>query len=255
MAANGDEPVVNEVTISYVQENLPPRIKSFSAMEPGEIIVPANFNPGNQVFEPTSPSRGGIFTTLEPAGQKKEGRRKTLWKKGYQTLKWEVEDPNDDKLGYELLFRRDGSQASWLPMAEDLTETHYSFDAAALPDGEYRFLLRAVDRIDKGSGKALTTEQVSEAVIVDNSVPKLASVQRTEQGLAVELTDALSPLRTARVSVDAGAWSSVSAADGLLDGRREQLILPFPESARLLLLQAMDAAFNVVTFDLSEELP
>jgi hypothetical protein len=256
VAANGEEPVVTEVTISYVQENLAPRIKRFGAMAPGEIIVPANFNPGNQVFEPTSPSRGGIFTTLEPAGQKAEGRQKTLWKKGFQTLTWEADDPNEDELVYSLMFRRDDSgNDAWLQMAEELDKTHYSFDSAALPDGTFRFLLRAADRNGRGADSGLVTEEMSDAVVVDNSVPTLISTERADEKLNIEIRDALSPLRSVRVSLDAGEWEPLAASDGLLDGRREQLSVPLPDSADLLLLQVMDAAFNVVTFDLSEELP
>ena len=224
-------------------------------MSPGEIIVPANFNPGNQVFEPTSPTRGGIFTTLVPAAQKSEGRRKTLWKKGYQTLTWEAEDPNGDDLSYELLFRRDGSDEAWLPMANDLDKTSYSFDAAALPDGTYRFLLRAADGAGAGGDEGLTSEQISESVVVDNSVPTKVAAKLGDEGVEVEILDALSPLRMVRASVDAGEWVSLAAADGLLDGRKERVIVPLSDSASLLLLQVMDAAFNVVTFDLSEELP
>jgi hypothetical protein len=255
VAADGREPVVTDVTISYVQENLAPRIKEFSAMGPGEIVVPANFNPGNQVFEPTSPTKGGMFTTLEPGGQASENRRKTLWKKGFQTLTWEATDPNEDELTFELLFRRDGSEDRWLRMADELEESYYSFDSAALPDGTFRFLLRATDRTGGGADAGLVAEEISEPVIVDNSIPALISAKRSGQVISAEVSDALSPLRTARVSVDAGKWRSLVASDGLLDGRDERLEVAVPESAELLLLQVMDAAFNVVTFDLSEELP
>jgi hypothetical protein len=255
VSANGEEPVVTDVTVSYLQENLAPRIKEFTAMSPGEIIVPANFNPGNQVFEPTSPARGGIFTTLEPAVQESEGRRKTLWKKGFQTLIWEAEDPNGDDLSYELSFRRDGSDEDWLPMADDLDKTNYSFDAAALPDGTYRFLLRAADGTGAGGDEGLTSERMSEAVVVDNSVPTKIAAKLGDGGVEVEILDALSPLRMVRASVDAGEWLPLAAADGLLDGRKERVVVPLTDSANLLLLQVMDAAFNVVTFDLSEELP
>ncbi|MDH3255972.1 MAG: hypothetical protein OEM62_13335, partial [Acidobacteriota bacterium] len=254
-SANGREPTLTDVTVSYVQENLAPRVERFTVREPGEIIVPANFNPGTQVFEPTSPTRGGIFTTLVPAERKDEGRRKTLWKKGYRTLTWDAEDPNDDDLVYSLRFRRESPPSEWLQMAEDLEDTHYSFDAAALADGTYRFLLQAVDRPDDGADEGLMAEEISEPVIIDNSVPELNGVERTDRGLEIELTDAWSPLRSVRVSVDAGDWRQLTAADGLLDGRREKLIIALPESADLLLVQAMDASFNLVTFDLSKELP
>ncbi len=42
-------PVLYGVELSYRQENLPPRITAFAALDPGQILVPATFNPANQV--------------------------------------------------------------------------------------------------------------------------------------------------------------------------------------------------------------
>ena len=71
--------------------------------------------------------------------------------------------------------------------------------------------------------------------------------------MTVALKDALSPLRDAVVSIDAGDWRPAVAADGLLDGRRETLRIERPEGARMLLLRVSDAAHNVITFDLLAE--
>jgi hypothetical protein len=71
----------------------------------------------------------------------------------------------------------------------------------------------------------------------------------------VEVQDGSSPLREAEYSVDAGQWLPAEAVDGLLDGQHERLRLEVPESGSLVLLRIMDAAFNVVTFDLSQEGP
>ena len=55
----GGSPRLYEVDLSYRQENLRPRIASFVPLEPGQVLVPANFNPANQVFEPAHPAQGG----------------------------------------------------------------------------------------------------------------------------------------------------------------------------------------------------
>jgi hypothetical protein len=254
-AADHVSPEITEVVISYVQENLAPRVKSLSVLDPGEIIVPANFNPGSQVFEPIHPSRDGIFTTLEPSPPEGERRRKTLWKKGFRTLTWEAEDPNEDELIYELMFRREEPQTEWLPMQADLEGDFYSFDATALADGTYRFLLKVFDRRGAGLDAGLGVEEISEPVVIDHAPPVLESAASKEGRIELTVRDALSPLRQASISVDAGEWRSAVPEDGLLDGRREKLSLEAPEGARLLLLQVMDSAFNLVTFDLSRELP
>ena len=109
VAGGAGSPRVYSTELSYRQENLKPRIDSFMALEPGQILVPANFNPGNQAYEPAHPTKDGIFTTLEAAPADEAGRVKPLWKKGYRSLRWTASDPNDDKLACSLSFRPAGS--------------------------------------------------------------------------------------------------------------------------------------------------
>ena len=253
VAADGRSPSLSEVMLSYKQLNLPPKIKSLTLLDPGEILVPANFNPSSQVFEPAHPNRQGIFTTLTPAKPGEEARLKTLWKRGYRTLRWEAEDPNEDELTYELSFRLANSPGEWLTVVDDLEEEHYSFDATVLPDGVYRFQLRVSDRSPLQADKALQEEEVSEPVLIDHTPPVLTRITKQGERWQVEIEDALNPLREAVFSVDAGEWQPASVVDGLLDGQQETLILSPSESGRLVLLRVTDAAFNVVTFDILQE--
>jgi hypothetical protein len=255
-------PRLDSVELTYRQENLRPRVTSFTVLDPGEILVPAGFNPTQQVFEPVSPNRDGIFTTLDDGSSAAEGRTKTLWKKGWRSLQWEVEDPNEDELVYSLHFRRgdEGAEGGWLPVVEELEDTSFGFDATALPDGLYRFRLVASDAAENAPGEGLVGEELSEPVVIDHSPPALVEAGRTRGGegggtLRVVVEDAWNPLRSAEVSVDATGFEPAPAADGLLDGRREALELAVPEGAKLLLLRLTDAAFNTVTFDLSDRLP
>lgn len=243
--------------LSYRQENLSPRIDGLAALEPGQILVPQNFNPSNQVYEPAHPTREGIFTTVGQPADEDDGRTKPLWKKGFRTLRWAASDPNQDSLEYELSFRPADSDGDWLRVADELTETYYAFDATALPDGVYRFRLRASDRSSNDPGSALTAERVSDPVVVDNTTPVMVKLDRpsgTGGKVRATVRDSANPLREAMVSVDAQEWKPVPSADGLIDGQTETLIVD-PGAAKpggLLLLRVTDAAYNVVTFNLSE---
>ena len=249
-AAGGQSsPRITETELSYRQENLAPKIARLSAMEPGQILVPANFNPGNQIYEPAHPARDGIFTTLTPSDEDGDTRWKPLWKKGYRTLRWDASDPNGDKLKYAMEFKPEGADG-WLPMTKDLDEDHYGFDETVLPDGVYRFRLRASDSEANADGGSLEGEETSEPVVVDNTPPKLRGVRRSGSRLLIDLEDALSPMREAMMSVDGAEWLPAHAEDGLLDGRRETLVVNAPAGAHLLLARVTDAANNVVTFDL-----
>jgi hypothetical protein len=240
--------------LTYRAENARPRIRRFYAMEPGELLAPSSFSPANQVYEPAHPDRQGFFTPFAPATAGDETRWKTLWKKGHRTLRWEAEDSNQDRLEYRLEFRFEGagSEGAWLPMAENLTETSYGFDETVLPDGLYRFRVRASDAAANPAGEGLEAERLSEPLLVDGSPPRLVRARRDGTRLRVEVEDAWNPLRAAQWSADGAAWEDVTTTDDLVDGRREEIVLEPKPGARFVLLRVTDTAFNVGTFDLSE---
>lgn len=254
---NGASPELSRIAISYRQRNLPPRIKKLEVMGPGEVIVPAGFVPGSQTFEPSRPDKNGIFSALESPKSERDRQRKTLWKKGFRTLAWKAEDPNGDELRYALSFRRESSDMEWLPIRDGIKEEFFSFDATALPDGVYRFKLEAQDRHEHELDRPLRTEEVSEPAYVDHTPPRLVAKKAASGWLAVDLADAMSPLKEAVYSIDAREWLPAKVEDGLLDGLQDTLAIELPEKgeAQILLLRTSDAAFNAITFDLSRELP
>ncbi len=259
-AGEHNSPRLYETELSYRQENLTPKIVALQVLDPGQILVPASFNPTNQVYEPAHPNREGIFNSLTPApDEDSSGRTKVLWKLGYQTLRWTATDPNGDDLVYDLSFRpaseAGGKEGGWLQVVKDLKEDHYSFDATSLPDGVFRFRLRASDRPSNDPDAVLVAERVSDPVVIDHTPPELVKVEKEHDGklLRVTVRDALSPLREAVVSINAQEWKPVRTADGLLDARTETLLIETAKPGDLLLLRVTDAAHNVITFNLTSE--
>jgi hypothetical protein len=256
-SAGASPPVLYTADLSYRQENLSPRIDAFAALEPGQILVPQNFNPSNQVYEPAHPTREGIFTTVGQPADEDDGRTKPLWKKGFRTLRWSATDPNQDGLEYELSFRPADSDGDWMRVADELEDNYYAFDATALPDGVYRFRLQASDQPANDPGSAQVAERVSDPVVVDNTTPVMVKLDRPsgkDGRLRATVRDSASPIREAMFSVDAQEWKPVPSADGLIDGQTETLIVEPGDTkpGGLLLLRVTDAAYNVVTFNLSD---
>ena len=212
-AADGRSPLLSEVTVSFRQANLPPVVKSLVVLDPGQILVPANFNPAQQAYEPAHPNRDGIFTTVQPVVPESQKRLKTLWKRGFRTLRWEAEDPNEDQLGYVLSFRPADSDREWLKAADDLRQEHYSFDSTVLPDGRYRFRLQVFDRARDDDQERKSAEEISEPVLIDHSTPVLGDLSESDGQLQVTVEDRWNPLREAVYSVDAQEWRPAIPAD------------------------------------------
>lgn len=253
LSGGSASPRVARTELSYRQQNLRPAIERFSAMDPGQIPVPSGFNPSDQVYEPASPNREGIFTTLEPALSREE-RTKTVWRKGWRTLRWKVNDPNGDAVRTRLEVRAEQGDR-WYEMADDLSAEYWSFDATVLPDGDYRFRLTASDEAANETGAGLVATAFSEVVTIDHAPPELRSAKRSGDGARVTVYDAASPLRAAELSIDGAPWQPLASLDGLIDGRTEELLIDeIPATARLVLLRVGDAAFNDRTYDLGARL-
>lgn len=252
LASASLSPSVSEVSVSYRQKNLAPRISTLTVLGAGQVLVPANFNPTSQVFEPVSPSRDGIFTSLAPEVEGDGQRLKTLWKRGYRTLQWEATDPNGDQLSYRLEFRPDEESESWFPIVEEHAESYFSFDSTVLPDGVYRFRVTASDTAGNGDRESLETLRVSGPVAVDHTPPVLSSVGRQGSVLRFDIRDELNALSRAEYSLDGRRWLPAVPVDGLVDGRSESFELEVDAGVRLVLFRAMDSFFNLATFSLTE---
>ncbi|HVR30191.1 MAG TPA: hypothetical protein VMS86_11740 [Thermoanaerobaculia bacterium] len=251
-SSNDRSPEVHAVEISYLQSNQRPQLEELTVLDPGQILVPANFNPQSQVFEPASPNREGIFTPLREAGP--ERGLKTLWKRGFRTLRWTARDPNDDEITFAIHVRREDDTEGWLSMEDELEADRYSFDASVLPDGLYRFRVTVSDARSNVGAEALTASRTSEVVVIDHTPPAIVSTKPDGHRLRVVVEDTWNIVREAVVSTDAGPWENARVDDELLDSRRETLVLEPKLGARLLLLRLTDAAYNVMTYDLSEHL-
>lgn len=254
LSGNGERsPRVEGTEVSYRQLNARPRIEKFGVLDPGQVLVPTSFNPADQVYEPASPNRAGIFTTLGPPTSRDDARLKTVWKRGMRTLRWKGSDPNQDELEATIEVRREGSEA-WLPVVSAWRDEYYAFDASVLPDGRYRFRLTLSDRRGNPGDEALLATEESESVVLDQTPPTRSALGKRGARLTLPVADALSPVREAAISFDAGEWQPLATADGMLDGRVEELLLPpAPAGTRTVLVRVGDAAFNDATFDVSAE--
>jgi hypothetical protein len=163
---------------------------------------------------------------------------------------WQADDPDGDRLIYNLYFRGE-DESQWKLLRADMTENTYTLEADVLADGRYFFRVTASDRPSNPVDLARQAELVSAPVLIDNTPPMVTAGAPRRVGsrleIDVEAEDRGSVLRRCEYSVDAGSWSPVEAADGVTDSAKESFPIRlegFPLGEHLISIRVYDAAGN-----------
>lgn len=239
--------ILNSVTISYRQINLAPVIRSVSFLSPGEHFLPSG-NKQDQTFQSAIDRLVRRSANSEKKGPERRdtpARREYL--QGLQTILWEAEDPNQDRLLFNLKLSRSGD-SNWFLPGEGLEDLHFTLDTRKLPDGEYRVILEASDSPSNREEEAFTVEELSDPFLIDNTPPVIEIVESTKDQIRVKVTDAYSVIKIAEYSLDAGPWEPLHPADGLFDDRSESFTIPIHGSSkekRVLVISVMDTRKNI----------
>ena len=82
-----------------------------------------------------------------------------------------------------------------------------------------------------------------------NPLVQLSGLRRTGSSidLDVEAVDAASPLRRCEYSIDAGPWTPLEAADGVIDSPKENFhvrLQEVPPGEHVIVIRAVDSAGN-----------
>lgn len=251
-APSGEAPVVERVEASWAERNSRPIVENVTVLEPGAVFARGGAAAGTAVLSVTNPDELGAFAGLEPQREGSDTPGKRLYRKGFRTVTWKGTDPNGDFLRYDVEARRDGSP-TWFVIRKDVDDAFLSFDATPLPDGRYRFRVTASDRLSNPEGEALAATTEGDLVVLDATPPLLGVVSRRLEGdrvvLRVKAADALSSILRAEGTVSAERWKTLGAADGVLDGREEEIVFsaPKPAGPAFLAVRVVDAAGNVAS--------
>ncbi|MEM8607782.1 MAG: hypothetical protein AAGF92_11780 [Myxococcota bacterium] len=167
-------------------------------------------------------------------------------------LSWQVNNPDRDALRFRLSFRRD-DQGPWRPMfLEDtvLNEPKYTWDTSTIPDGYYLVKVVASDEEANPENLTLSSEAVSQPILVDNHPPRIKKLSFRNGKVQGEAVDALGPIARLQISVDSGPWRDIFPKDLLLDSRKEAFefeLKGLEGKDHVVAVRAFDAAGNRVT--------
>jgi hypothetical protein len=243
-AAGGTAPELNWVSVAYLPKNVAPEVTGIAIQNPGiRVQGISNSGPGQasqtpvQVRMPQPPSTsssinsmfnatglGGATASSNPP--RFDAVPQGFTQKGYESVVWTAEDPNDDQLEFSVYFRGE-NETGWKLLKDKLDTRYYSWDTTAMPDGAYYLKIAASDAPANPSGDGLTSERESDRFEVDNTPPAIAQLtaESASGGGAVRVrfqaSDPASPIARAQYSLDAEDWALVFPSGGLSDASRE----------------------------------
>ena len=105
-----------------------------------------------------------------PANPPALGRR--LYQKGLQAFVWKAEDGNDDRMQFDVSYRREGETA-WRALQRGLWDPIFVWDTTSVPDGTYVVKIAVSDAPSNSPGNALTGELESASFDIDNTPPRV----------------------------------------------------------------------------------
>ena len=239
-------PTLDDVTVSYLNQNLPPQIRSLNVSTGGERTSPTASSSSGLSAGPTITVGGQVSGTFGPTGSTGSVPGKTP-----VTLSWQADDPNNDQLVYSLYVKATDEQ-EWHLLKDKIRQTSYTIDPSTLPDGKYVAKLVASDEDSNPPEMARKAEMLSAPFWVDNTPPLVRVVRQAVTAEAAEVVfeveDSTSPLHSAETSLDGKEWKDLLSDDGIVDSRKETFTIRVSHLAageHVVSVRAYDIAGNV----------
>ena len=236
---SGSGVTLENVSAAYLPQNNPPTVKSVTVVATVMQASSAKAAPYSVTVTDT-----GDAAPVSSTGTSTQ----TLSRAATQQLliSWQAEDPDGDKLVYQLDFRGEGER-DWILLKKDLHENAYQIDGDALADGRYFFKVTASDREANAPAAAKESDLVSSPVLIDNTPPVIRILSSKTPDIDFEARDNASALRRAEYAIDAGPWTPIAPVDGILDSQSETFhlrIVGVPPGEHLLVIRVVDSGGN-----------
>jgi hypothetical protein len=248
LAGTGDAgPQLTSVTVAYLPRNARPAVTSLTVHPPG-VVFQRPFTSNDTEIAGYDPDAAQAQDAGQDSPQPAVGRR--MYRKGLQTLQWRAEDPNGDRLGYTIAYRREGESA-WHVLRAGLTDPIFVWDTTSVPDGRYVVRITASDALVNAPSDALDGTRESGGFDVDNTAPviDIAPPAGAPGVVRVTVRDAHAGVQRVEYAIGGERWQVVYPADGLSDSREEtyEIRLPSPADRARLVIRATDVLENVAT--------
>ncbi|NQW03642.1 MAG: hypothetical protein HQ485_06405 [Acidobacteria bacterium] len=247
-AGGATSPVLTSVTVAYLPRNLRPVVSEIT-VHPAGVVFQRPFSSDEGAIagldDAVADSRRPPGADPNASSAPTLGRR--MFQRGLQTLAWQANDSDSDRLQYALDYRSEGD-STWRPLRRRLNDALFVWDTTSVPDGRYLVRVTASDVLSNTPDRVRTGSRESSAIDVDNA-PPVITITAAGTRVTIRVTDAHSGVSRVDYSLDGQEWQTAAAADGLADSREEQFEITLETAADLarLVVRATDVMQNVTS--------
>ncbi len=225
LGAGSQSPVLESVSLAYLEYNLPPRLHAVDVVAAEGDLVPSAYETAPDRVQQTLPT--GVQVEFAFPNQPPQTLRlgQVAWLRSTRVASWVAEDPNDDQLAFDVFIRGE-QENTWTHLAEALDQQIYAFPTAELADGRYQLKVKVSDRPSNPLGWDRADSLTSRPFVVDNTPPAIDALraQRLADGAAevsAVVIDRHSLVDSFEYSTDAENWRQVFPEDAIFDTREE----------------------------------
>jgi hypothetical protein len=248
--SDGQSPSLVEVSLAYLNQNLPPEIRNLTITAGNEKtslsgIPIISSNPVMTVTPISTVTTSGNPPTVYDTSGGQVVSKHPIY------VSWQAEDPNRDQITYSL-YIKSADEQQWHLLKGNLRDTNFTLEPDSLADGEYQIRLVASDEASNPPDRALKTELVSAPFWVDNTPPAILTISQQVDGrtavIRFQALSKVSPLEKAEVSTGEDHWKEILSDDGIVDSQRETFTVRLQGLApgeHVISLRAYDTAGNI----------
>ena len=240
------QPSLDEVSVAFLNQNLPPEIESFKVSNAGERTSASSSASSATV------SAVSVNVTATPqityAGM---ATAASADNKNPVILTWKAADPNGDDLEYDL-YLKSTDETRWHLLKDKIKSKSCTIDPSTLADGQYTAMLVASDGLSNPPAMARKDRMLSTPFWIDNTPPQVTEAHSEVQGnraiVQFRVEDTTSPLHKAQSTVGGVHWQDVTSDDGIIDSRTETFTVKtggLSPGEHVITLRAYDMAGNV----------
>ena len=253
----GVTPSLDNVSIAYLPQNQPPVIRRVEVTTPRHFAVDETGNNNSVNMQQTTP--------LSPDDQylvSSHKNHKTATNEPRKLISWEAEDPNNDRLEFDLEYKSI-DESKWKNLKKNAKEvSEFCWNINRIPDGYYQVRVIACDDLDNPLEFALKEEVESDSFLIDNTRPVVLNLKTVIESDAIDshgspgytvtvsgtAKDGMCNITDIQYSIDSGGWQTTFPEDKIFDSTEETFLLTFPyisSDEHTIVINALDYEGNI----------